>query len=125
MQYRDENTPVRQIPREPGVDALVEPLVRWAEDSVEIDLRLVDGETEEYIADPIVRVGAIQDVLRFREELVRQVADVLESDLSPVAEARLARAAPVDPQAYEDYLNGRSYLGIPPYRRPGDRPPDR
>ncbi len=111
MQYRDGNTPVRQIAHDLGVQALIEPLVRWAGDSVEIDLRLVDGSTEEYLADPIVRAGSIKDILRFYDDLVGQVAGVLGLELRPEAEARLARAHPVDPDAYEDYLNGRFLLG--------------
>jgi tetratricopeptide (TPR) repeat protein len=102
---------VRQIAQELGVDAVIEPLVRWAADSLTIDLRVVDGRTEEYIAAPIVRAGASRDVFRFYKELVGQLAEVMGLSLSPEAEARLAQAEPVDPQAYADYLNGRFYFG--------------
>ena len=107
MQYRAGTTPIREIAAELGVDALVEPAVHWAQDSVEIDLRLVDGETEEYIADPIVRAGAARNILGLYGELVQEVVGVLQLGLSTEAEARLTRAQPVDPDAYEDYLNGR------------------
>jgi tetratricopeptide (TPR) repeat protein len=43
--------------------------------------------------------------------LVRQVASVVGLELRPEAETRLARAEPVDPEAYIDYLNGRFHFG--------------
>ena len=107
MRYRDGNTPIREIADDVGVDALIEPAVRWTDDSVEVDVRLVDGNSEEYIANPIVERAAIQNVLGMYRILVRRVAEELELNLSPEAEARLASARTVDPQAYRDYLNGQ------------------
>ena len=107
MQYRDAESPVREIAEELGVDVLIEPSVSWGVDSVEIDLGLVDGDTEEYIADPIVRAGETRNVLGFYKELVREVVDELQLALTPEAEARLSSAEPVNPAAYDDYLNGQ------------------
>jgi tetratricopeptide (TPR) repeat protein len=76
---------------------------------VEIEVRLVDGETEEYVDVPIVARGAAQDVLGLYRQLVRQVADGLQLELGTEAEARLAGADPIDPAAYEDYLSGTFY----------------
>ena len=47
LRYADGETPAREIARELGVDALVEGSVYRAVDSVEIDVRLVDPETED------------------------------------------------------------------------------
>lgn len=107
MRYRDNFTPPRDVADELRVDALIEPSVRWAADSVEIDLRLVDGETEEYIGDPIQRAGQIQDVMSLYRELVRDVVNELQLGLVPDADLRLSDAEPVNPAAYEVYLNGR------------------
>ena len=107
MRYRDVLTPPRDVADELGVDALIEPSVRWDADSVEIDLRLVDGDTEEYIGDPIGRAGQVQDVMSLYSELVRDVVHELQLDLSAEAEARVSNAEPVNPAAYDDYLNGR------------------
>jgi len=107
MRYRDVLTPPRDVADELGVDALIEPSVRWDAGSVEIDLRLVDGDTEEYIGDPIERAGQVQDVMSLYRELVRDVVRELQMDLSLEAEARLSNAEPVNPAAYDDYLNGR------------------
>jgi serine/threonine-protein kinase len=107
LQFRDRDQPAREIALALGVDALMEPSVRWGSDSVEMEVRLVDGETEEYVGAPIVARGAAQDVLGLYRQLVREVADGLQLTLSPEAQARLARADPVDPAAYEDYLRGQ------------------
>jgi tetratricopeptide (TPR) repeat protein len=111
MKYRGGDTPVREIAAELGVDALIEPSVWWDADSVEIEVRLVDGETEEYVGDPIVGRGAARNVIGLYRSLVRQVIDELQMALSPEAEARLANAEPVNPEAYEDYLRGQVYWG--------------
>jgi len=111
MRYRDGDAPVREIAREVGVDAFIEPSIRWVGDSIEINLRLVDGSTEEYIGNPIVEHVAVRNVIDLYRNLVRQVVDGLRLSLSPEAEARLASAGPVDPEAYEDYLNGRFHWG--------------
>ncbi len=107
VRYRDVLTPPRDVADELGVDAIIEPSVRWDGDSVEIDLRLVDGDTEEYIGDPIERAGQVKDVLSLYKELVRDVVHELQLDLNAEAEARVSDAEPVNPAAYNDYLNGR------------------
>ena len=107
MQYRGTVTPPGTIAEELRVDALLEPSVRWGADSVEIEVRLVDGETEDYIADPIMGIEYAQNVFGLYRDLVREVVDDLQLALSPEAEARLSIAKPVNPAAYEDYLNGQ------------------
>lgn len=107
MRYRDTFTPPRDVADELGVDALIEPSVRWAADSVKIDLRLVDGDTEEYIGEPIEIAGQIQDVMSLYRELVLNVGNELQLDLVSEANARISSAEPLNPAAYDDYLNGR------------------
>jgi serine/threonine-protein kinase len=109
MQYRNSDHPPRAIAEELGVDALLEPSVSWGADSVEIEVRLVDGQTEEYVEAPLMVRGAAREVLGLYRELVRQVIEGLQLALTPETEARLAIAEPIDPAAYEDYLNGQVY----------------
>jgi len=111
MRYRDGATPVHEIAEAVGIDALLEPSVRWTGDSVQVNARLIDGRTGDYIGTPIVEGAAVRNIFQVYEGLVRQVAGALELSLSPEAEARLATAETIDPEAYQDYLNGRFHWG--------------
>lgn len=109
MQYQDTDKPVREIAQELGVDALVEPSVLRAGDSVDVEVRLVDGETQEYVADPIVLRADLRNVVGLYRDLTRAIASEIRSVVSPQAEARLAEARPVNPEAYEAYLKGQAH----------------
>ncbi|MFV1987763.1 MAG: protein kinase [Gemmatimonadota bacterium] len=108
MQYKNTDKSAREIARELGVDALVEPSVLRAGDSVDVQVQLVDGDTQEYLGDPIVVRADLRNVVNLYRDLTRAIAGEIQSVLTPQAEARLASARPVDPEAYEAYLRGQS-----------------
>jgi tetratricopeptide (TPR) repeat protein len=107
MRYENTQMLVREIAQELGVDALIEASVMRAGDSVEIGVSLVDGTTQEYVADPIVRRSTLRDVERLYRGLTAAIAAEIRTALTPQAEARLASAREVNPQAYEAYLKGQ------------------
>jgi TolB-like protein len=109
MQYRNTHKPIREIAGELGVDALIEASVFRAADSLEIEALLVDGMTEQYVADPIVRRGEFRNAVALYRELTGAIAFELQAALTPQVEARLASARPVNPEAYEAYLQGSFY----------------
>ena len=105
QQYRHTEKPIRQIARELGVDAVIEGSVLRVGDSVEIALRLIDGRTEEsrwQHAYP----GDVRSVMTLYHGVTRAIAEQIRNTLTPEAEAKLATARKVDPQAYDDYLQG-------------------
>jgi TolB-like protein/Tfp pilus assembly protein PilF len=110
LQYENTQKPVRQIAGELRVDALVEPSVFRAADSVELEVRLVDGSTEEYLSDPIGRSGELGNVMALYRDLTKAIAVEIHAALTPQAEAHLASARPVNPEAYEAYLKGQSHV---------------
>ncbi len=116
LQYENTQKPIREIASELRVDALIEPSVYRAADSVELEVRLVDGRTEQYVADPIVRGGEFRNVVALYRDLTGAIAAEIQLALTPQAEARLAGASPVNPEAYEAYLKGRErwYRFTPP-----------
>jgi TolB-like protein/Tfp pilus assembly protein PilF len=109
MRYENTQMLAREIAQELGVDALIEPSVMRAGDSVEIGVSLVDGTTQEYVADPIVRRSTLRDIERLYRGLTAAIAAEIQVALTPQAEAHLASTRPVDPQAYEAYLKGQSH----------------
>jgi TolB-like protein/Tfp pilus assembly protein PilF len=110
LQYQNTQKPAGEIANELDVDALVEASVLRAGDSVEIEVRLVDCGTEQYMADPIIRRGDLRNVEQLYRGLTGAIAAEIRIALSPHAENGLASAREVDPQAYEDYLRGQFHF---------------
>jgi TolB-like protein/Tfp pilus assembly protein PilF len=109
LQYANTEKPAREIASELDVDALIEASVLRAADSVEIQVAVVDGRTQEYVGDPIVRGGEFRNVVVLYRELTGAIAAEIQTALTPQAEAHLASARTVNPQAYEAYLRGKFY----------------
>ncbi|MHC4089455.1 MAG: protein kinase domain-containing protein [Planctomycetota bacterium] len=106
MRYRDSEQPVREIARELNVDAVIEASVFRAGDTVGIRAQLVDGGTEESVWAATYERD-LANVLALHREVTRAIVDEIQLALTPRAEARLASARPVNPEAYEAYLKGR------------------
>ena len=106
MQYQNTDKPVRDIAAELRVDALIEGSAFRAGDSVGIQARLIDGDTEEYLWSHSYD-GDLRNVFGLYRDVARAIADEIQVARTPQAEARLAGARPVNPEAYEAYLKGR------------------
>jgi eukaryotic-like serine/threonine-protein kinase len=109
MRYRDAEISPREIARELGVDMLVEGSVFREGDSVEIRARLIDPETGTATWTGSFD-GNLPNVTALYRGLTRAVAQKIKVSLTPDAEARLARTAPVEADVYEAYLRGMHYL---------------
>ncbi|MFV1989083.1 MAG: protein kinase, partial [Gemmatimonadota bacterium] len=107
LRYRDDVTPVRDIARELNADAVIEGFAFREGDSVGIRVRLVDGTTEASLWNGSFAMEA-RDIIRLYREVTGVIAREIDLTLSPEVAARLASAPPVDPAAYEAYLNGMS-----------------
>jgi len=110
LKYEHSEMQIREIAQELGVDALIQPSVMRAGDSVEIEVSLVDGTTQQVVADPIIRRSDLRDVEQLYRGLTAAIASEIHMALTPPAEAHLASAREVNPQAYDDYLRGQSHF---------------
>ncbi len=112
LQYQHSDKPVRVIARELGVDALVETSLSRTPDSVTVRASLVDGRSQQYLWSHTYAASVVQVPL-----LALRVARGIGAAIAPgrVSATRptTVRQHPVDPQAYDDYLKGRSYLWRP------------
>jgi len=108
MRYQDTEMTVREIAAELGVDAVIESSVLWVGDSVAIDARLTDGRTEESLWSRSFDEDA-RNVLALYRQVTSAVAAEIQLTLTPQAEAHLASAREVNPQAYDAYLKGQFY----------------
>lgn len=109
MQYKGTDKSVPEIARELNVAALVEGSVLRDGDRVRVAAQLVGAVPERHLwADSFERDWT--NVLALQREVARAIASQIRITLTPEEEARLARARPVNPEAYEAYLKGRYHL---------------
>ncbi|MEJ2720333.1 MAG: hypothetical protein P8181_04235, partial [bacterium] len=106
MRYKDTTAPMPEIARELDVDALIEGSVLRVGDEVRITAQLIDGATDEHIwADSYDR--DLRNVLSLLNEVAAAIADEVQATLTPEQAERLARARPVNLDAYDALLRGQ------------------
>ncbi len=106
MQFKGTQKPVPEIARQLNVDAVVEGAVVRDGDRVRITAQLIAAAPERHLwAQSYER--NLSDIVALQGEVARAIASEIKVAVTPEEEARLARARPVNPEAYEAYLKGR------------------
>ena len=109
MRYRDSPTPIREIGKQLGVDAVIEGSVRRSGDTVRTTLQLIDIRTESHLwAENYQR--ELTDILVLQSDIAQAVANAVQLALTPDEEARLAVARPINPEAQEAYFRALFHL---------------
>ena len=104
-QYRESSKPASEIARELGVATLLEGSIQRNNNQVRIEVRLVDGATEQQVwAKSYDR--ELADVFAIQTEIAQQVANELNAKLSPEEKTKLSRSDTENPRAYDLYLKG-------------------
>ncbi len=107
--YKRTDRDIGRLRRELGADYVLEGSVRRAGERVRITAQLVQvGDQSQIWAETYDR--DFGDVLILQSEVAEAVARTIAVTLTPGAQARLARARPIHPEAYQDYLRGRFFL---------------
>ncbi|MCW9079689.1 MAG: protein kinase [Gammaproteobacteria bacterium] len=109
MGFKDSDTPIREIGRQLGVEAVLEGSVRRSGDTVRTTVQLIEASTENHLWTNSFE-SDLTDILVLQSDVARAVANEVELALTPEDEARLASALQVNPEAYEAYLKGISHL---------------
>jgi len=106
MQYKGVNKPLPQIARELGADGILEGSVQRSGRRVVVTAQLIHAPTDTHIwAETYER--DLQDVLVLQSEVARTVAREIRVALTPQETRHLTSSRPVNPEAYEAYLQGR------------------
>jgi TolB-like protein/DNA-binding winged helix-turn-helix (wHTH) protein/tetratricopeptide (TPR) repeat protein len=104
LRYRGSVKSIREIGRELDVDAIVEGSVLRSGEQARITLKLIEVATDRTVlAESFAR--QLQDILTLQSEIARVVAERIHATVSQEP-ARVASR--VVPEAFEDYLKGRS-----------------
>jgi serine/threonine protein kinase/tetratricopeptide (TPR) repeat protein len=106
MQYKGVKKPLREIARALGVGFIIEGSVQRAAQQVRITAQLISTATDTHLwAERYER--NFRDVLTLQGEVAQAVAREIRIVLTPEESKRLARARPVNPEAYDAYLKGQ------------------
>jgi TolB-like protein/Flp pilus assembly protein TadD len=108
MHYKGVRKPLPEIAQELQVEGVVEGTVLRSGEQVRISTQLIHAPTDTHLwAESYDR--DLRDVLGLQAEVAQAIAREIQVKLTPEEQTSLARARPVDPQAYETYLKGRYY----------------
>jgi TolB-like protein/DNA-binding winged helix-turn-helix (wHTH) protein len=106
MQYKGTRTPLPQIGRDLGVDAVVEGSVLRSGDRVRITAQLIRTATDRHIWAEAYD-GDLKDVLGLQARVAEAITSQVKLNLSAEESGRLRRAPTVNPEAFDLYLRGR------------------
>ena len=106
--YKDTTKSVEEIGSDLGVDYILEGSVRRDANRVRISAQLIQTSDQTHAwAQTYDR--DMRDILALQSDVAQAIAEQIQLTLTPEERARLTRAAPVNPDTYEAYLQGLSY----------------
>ena len=106
MTYKQSRKPLPQIARELNVDAIVEGAVKRSGNHVHVTANLLYAPADRHVW-ACTYESELGDVLILQSAMARSIADEIGIKLLSEEQVRLARARPVNPDAYQAYLRGK------------------
>ena len=105
MQYKGTKKKLPLVAQELHVDAFVEGTVVRSGKRVRIDAQLIQAATDRHVwANSYERDES--DILALQNEVARAIANEIQIRLTPQQQSRLSNGRAVNPEAYEEYLQG-------------------
>lgn len=111
MQYKQTHKTIPEIARELNVGAIVEGSVERSGDRVRVRVQLIQASTDQHLwAEEYDR--QLSDVLHLEADVAQDIARQIQLHLTPQQQQNLAERRPTNPQAFQDYLQGRHYWAL-------------
>jgi tetratricopeptide (TPR) repeat protein len=108
MQYKGQHKPIAQIARELNVDAVVQGTVLKSGSLVRITAQLIQAPLDRHLWAKSYE-GDLHDILSLQDNVASAIAQEIQAAVTPQEQALLTSAHPVNPEAYEDYMQGRYF----------------
>jgi TolB-like protein/Flp pilus assembly protein TadD len=105
MRYKGSKKSLPEIARDLQVDAVVEGAVLREGDRVRINARLIDSTERQMWSESYDR--ELRDVLSIQSDVSSAIAREIRVKVAPEESTQLASKGPVNPEAYQAYLQGR------------------
>ena len=109
MGYKHKDERLDQIGRDLSVQYVLESSLRSGKDHLRITAQLIQVKDQTHLWSQDYDYSA-QDILTVQDDVAKAVAREIELRLSPQQEAELARPRPVNPGAFDAYLQGRYFF---------------
>ena len=109
MQFKNTKKTIPEIARELNVEGVIEGSIFRSVDRVRITAQLINGRSDQHVWSESYERD-VKDVLTLQHELARTIAVQVRAVVTPAEEERLRSRQSVNPETYEAYLRGRSYL---------------
>ena len=106
MHYKGTKKPLPEIAGELKVDAVVEGTVQRSGERVRIRVQLIHAMTDQHLWVETYERD-VRDVLDLQSEIARAIAREVHIKTTPTETAHLTPRRPINPKAFEDYLQGR------------------
>jgi len=110
--YKDKEMSVPEIASDLQVEALLESNVMCLGDSICVQFKLIGAFPEEQLLWSNTYETEMRNILNLYNWVIMEIADEIQLPLSPEHQAQLAIKKPVNPEAYELYLNGKFHMGF-------------
>ena len=118
VQFRDSPLSTREIATELGVRYILEGALLRAGDSVRLNVQLTDAEADDYAwAASYERHLSMANLLSIQAEVAQAIADILRATVTTEERAGLRLIGTDNLEAYDFFLQGRSYDLRPGYHR--------
>ena len=109
MRFKGAKRPVSEIAQALNVDAIIEGSVQRIGNRVRVSVQLIHAATDTHLWARVYE-REMTDVLMMQSEVARAVAEEIRIQITAEDRARLASAAAVNAEAYQEYLLGQHYL---------------
>jgi serine/threonine-protein kinase len=110
MTFKGSKKLLPEIAHELGVDYVVEGSVARSGDTVRLRTQVIRADPETTLWSESFERPA-QEILALESSFASALAAAINVQLSPSEQTRMATTRPVDPAAYEAYLQGRFWAG--------------
>jgi len=111
MQYKGTHKSIPEIARELNVGAVVEGSLERSADRVRVRVQLIRATTDQHLwAEEYDR--QLSNVLGLEAEVAQDIAEHIQLQLSERQKQQLARTHSINPQAFQDYFQGRHYWAL-------------
>jgi TolB-like protein/DNA-binding winged helix-turn-helix (wHTH) protein len=109
VEYKGTQKHLPQIARELGVDGILEGSVVREGDQVRVTVQLLDGPNDRHLWSEDYQ-REVRGILTLQREIAQEIAHQIRIQLTPQQQARVRSGRSVNPEAYEAYLKGRSFI---------------
>ena len=107
--YKGKETSIPAVARDLGVTTLLEGSVRKAGDRVRITAQLIDTGSDSHLWSETYD-REMKDVFAIQDDIAHSIVKALQVTLTPQERRAIQSVATSDPEAYDYYLRGRSYM---------------